>query len=599
MSYGKYGFKKTGAKSNSADKMAINDPMFALGQLLGSSWSKNYEDRGIRKAVDEYGVDSLLPKETAPTQDQIAAADDVIRDGEKAAVTNAIAAGAPTEAFGVRNYMAPPTADVAANAVPAYKQAAAFNAPNIYGTAQQNAQPQTVFGTIDTSKIAPVNNGDGTFSTVKSMSIKDDVNGKEVLIPTVVNGKVVTPEEAIAEYKKTGNNLGMFDTVDQANAEAKRIHNLEQQRVNNSQNQPDFDADVFLAGQVAKMQKAGMDQERIQQVVALISPQAYAKQKQFNEQKMTGIMESYDKAIKAGRETGDFSQAYALIPQIEKYATPTTKQLLLNGFAPFANANAQYVADKSTKIKREDKQTDIKNDVQTYGAKKEIDFNNEMRSLMGKYQFFKDNPDALNYFSTSGKTGSAKKTAGSDGLFGTDYKAGMEILKDLRDYSDEELSPAQRQMKKDATAIITSHFDVYFGREQQGEKSPDEIANGINTKIAGIKNESERQQAIQSVTEAIRQKYPAATADAIIAKLGGGSSDGGGSSEAGEKEPTQADYDKQAAYENQLAYEENLRNITYEDFQKMSTAERYQKFDTALWPTVMTQQKRLKRGYFQ
>lgn len=521
MSYGKYGFKKTGATKNSADEMAINDPMFALGQLLGSSWSKNYEDRGLKKAVEEYGVDSLLPKEVVPTQDQIAAAEEVISGQQKVAATNDILNGTPAEAYGVKNYMAPPTADVAANAAPAYKQAAAFNAPNIYGAAQQNAQPQTVFGTIDTSKIAPVNN---------------------------------------------------------------------------SQNQPDFDADVFLAGQVAKMQKAGMDQERIQKVVEMISPQAYAKQKQFNEQKMTGIMESYDKAIKAGRETGDFSQAYALIPQIEKYATPTTKQLLLNGVAPFANANAQFIADKSTKIKREDKQTDVKNDVQTYEAKKEIDFNNEMRSLMGKYQFFKDNPDALNYFSTNGKTGSAKKTAGSDGLFGTDYKAGMEILKDLRDYSDEELSPVQRQMKKDATAIITSHFDVYFGREQQGEKSPDEIAKGINTKLTGIKNESERQQAIQSVTEAIRQKYPAATADAIIAKLGGGSSGGGGSSETGGKAPTQADYDKQAAYENQLAYEENVRNITEEEFSKMPASERIAKFDTVLWPAVSIKQKRLKNG---
>ena len=594
MSYGKYGFKKMGNSGSAADEMAVRDPWFALGQLVAQNWSKNYEDRGLQKAVAEYGVDSLLPKETAPTQDQIAAADEVIRGGDKMATTDAINAGAPAEAFGVKNYMDPGTAVAAPGAVPLYKQQATANAPIIYNQAQQASKPQTVFGNIDVSQIAPVDNGDGTQSTVRSKSF--NIDGKEVLIPTVVNGKVVTDQEALDAYKQTGKNLGVFNSVAEANTAAQNIHLAEQDRINKLKQEQSFDADTFLAGQVAKMQKAGMDQERIKQVVEMISPQAYAKQKQVNEQNMVGIMASYDKAVKNGRETGDFSQAYALIPQIEKFATPKTKDILLGGFAPIADANAKFVADKSIKEKRVDKKQEAVTEVQVYGAKKEIDLDTEIRSLMGKYQFFKDNPDALNYFSTSGKTGSAKKTAGSDGLFGTDYKAGMEILKDLRDYSDEELSPAQRQMKKDATAIITSHFDVYFGREQQGEKSPDEIANGINTKITGIKNESERQQAIQSVTEAIRQKYPAATADAIIAKLGGSSSDGGGSSEAGGKAPTQADYDKQAAYDNQLAYENNVRTITYDDFVKMPLAERKEKFDTYLWPVVKMQQNRLKGG---
>lgn len=594
MSYGKYGFKKMGNSGSAADEMAVRDPWFALGQLVAQNWSKNYEDRGLQKAVAEYGVDSLLPKETAPTQDQIAAADEVIRGGDKMATTDAINAGAPTEAFGVKNYMDPGTAVAAPGAVPLYKQQATANAPIIYNQAQQASKPQTVFGNIDVSQIAPVDNGDGTQSTVRSKSF--NIDGKEVLIPTVVNGKVVTDQEALDAYKQTGKNLGVFNSVAEANTAAQNIHLAEQDRINKLKQEQSFDADTFLAGQVAKMQKAGMDQERIKQVVEMISPQAYAKQKQVNEQNMVGIMASYDKAVKNGRETGDFSQAYALIPQIEKFATPKTKDILLGGFAPIADANAKFVADKSTKIKREDKKQEAVTEVQVYGAKKEIDLDTEIRSLMGKYDFFKKNPDALNYFSSSGKT--ASKKAGSDGLFGTDYKAAREILNDLKDLPDNELTPAQKSMKNDANSIMGAHLDAYFGRDGATEKSADDIASGINAKLVGMKAE-DKAKAINDVTYFVRNKYPAEKADAILSKIGassGGGSGGGSPDGGGSSEPTQADYDKQAAYDNQLAYENNVRTITYDDFVKMPLAERKEKFDTYLWPVVKMQQNRLKGG---
>lgn len=89
-------------------------------------------------------------------------------------------------------------------------------------------------GNIDTSKIDPVKNKDGSFSTVRSISINED--GKEILIPTVIKGKVVSDKMAIDHYHKTNQHLGKFDTVEEANAYAKKLHEEEETRISKKQN---------------------------------------------------------------------------------------------------------------------------------------------------------------------------------------------------------------------------------------------------------------------------------------------------------------------------------------------------------------------------
>lgn len=78
-------------------------------------------------------------------------------------------------------------------------------------------------GNIDLYNRPRVVNPDGSISTVRSLSFNPD--GKsEVLIPTVVGDKIVSDEEAIQNYFKTGQHLGKFKTPQEATRYAETLH---------------------------------------------------------------------------------------------------------------------------------------------------------------------------------------------------------------------------------------------------------------------------------------------------------------------------------------------------------------------------------------
>jgi hypothetical protein len=78
-------------------------------------------------------------------------------------------------------------------------------------------------GNIDLAARPVVKNADGTISTVRSMSFEED--GKEVLVPTVSpDGKILSDQDAIDLYHKTGQFLGKFDTAGDADAYAQALH---------------------------------------------------------------------------------------------------------------------------------------------------------------------------------------------------------------------------------------------------------------------------------------------------------------------------------------------------------------------------------------
>lgn len=83
-------------------------------------------------------------------------------------------------------------------------------------------------GSIDLTKRAVVKNKDGSVSAERSITITE--GGVAVLIPTVVGGKVVSDREAVAHYRKTGQHLGKFASVEQADKAAKEIHLQQEKR---------------------------------------------------------------------------------------------------------------------------------------------------------------------------------------------------------------------------------------------------------------------------------------------------------------------------------------------------------------------------------
>jgi len=81
------------------------------------------------------------------------------------------------------------------------------------------------------SKAPEVRNKDNSISTIRTISINED--GKEILIPTVRNGlnRIMTNQEAIDYYHKTGINFGKFNTIKEANKKAEELHRQEEQRL--------------------------------------------------------------------------------------------------------------------------------------------------------------------------------------------------------------------------------------------------------------------------------------------------------------------------------------------------------------------------------
>lgn len=110
-------------------------------------------------------------------------------------------------------------------------------------------------GNIDIHNRPVVKNSDGSISTVRSMST--NIDGREVLIPTVSDdGRIMSDDEAIDNFMRTGKHLGMFDNPDDATAYAESLHNQQADeylpRNNQAAQQP-----VQHSAQAAPQQQGG------------------------------------------------------------------------------------------------------------------------------------------------------------------------------------------------------------------------------------------------------------------------------------------------------------------------------------------------------
>jgi hypothetical protein len=97
-----------------------------------------------------------------------------------------------------------------------------------YGGEPKSTKGMVTQGNINLFNRPSVKNEDGTISTVRTISIGTDAG--EVLIPTVSDdGKLLSDDEAIALYEKSGKHLGIFDNPDDATAYAEKLHDQQDQ----------------------------------------------------------------------------------------------------------------------------------------------------------------------------------------------------------------------------------------------------------------------------------------------------------------------------------------------------------------------------------
>ena len=85
-------------------------------------------------------------------------------------------------------------------------------------------------GNIDIANRPRVVNDDGTISTVRSISI--GVDGNTVVIPTVKRGGVMSNEEAVQTFQKTGEHLGVFASQGAADDYSEALHQQQEEQMN-------------------------------------------------------------------------------------------------------------------------------------------------------------------------------------------------------------------------------------------------------------------------------------------------------------------------------------------------------------------------------
>lgn len=417
-----------------------NDPWFGLGYLLAQGYNRAYEQRGVDKGIEagQEIIDNIGNADNAQPQGTAEPASDELYN-------SAISSGALAE----RNNPYPERD---------YRAEAARNVLGNNGIVMNSA------GNIDLTQRPIRMNDDGSASTVRSASINE--NGKEVLIPTIgQNGEDLNMDQAVELYRRTGQNLGRYNSVGEANQAAQNIHDSEQRRlgqqgptreqikqdtlgyfVNKYSNSPNPDGDAAEARSIATAAEQGLQrinalagfnktQTRQQIMDRLIAdgrplsqreaimeqldPVLDAKEKSVNDELFNFYNSAYNDRVRAG----DYAGAQSLVPRMAKYnsqlaaaavaGVPTIRDMY-NEANKEKNAEAQHERDiEMANIRGQNARA-------LFDYKNQAEFNNRYRGLKALMPELPDETivgmalTGFNPFSGSGSS-SSRSSGGSGG----------------------------------------------------------------------------------------------------------------------------------------------------------------------------------------
>ncbi len=160
-------------------------------------------------------------------------------------------------------------------------------------------------GNIDLTQRPKVKNEDGTISTVRSIGV--NIDGKEVLIPTVSDdGRILSDDEAVEQYRKTGKHLGMFDNPQSASDYAERLHQQQAQTI--TPNNPSNERSSLLwdQGRVEKLKEQEIDPAALARGLAQGGTLGYADELAGVYDALVGLQTTptrpFEESYRTGRE---------------------------------------------------------------------------------------------------------------------------------------------------------------------------------------------------------------------------------------------------------------------------------------------------------